>query len=86
MDGIGFPCTYPVEMIYPVDSTIVSVKSKLQHTLCIPQAFETFAVLGEGNLIISLLGGEEFDPHARVRVGNLNHSLNYMSIILLLVG
>ena len=52
------------DMIYPVDSTIVSVKSKLRHTLRIPQAFETFAILGEGNLITSLLGGGEFDPHA----------------------
>ena len=55
-------------MIYPVDSTIVSVKSKLQHTLCIPQAFDAFAVLGEGNSIISLLGGGEFKPQPRLYV------------------
>ena len=61
---LASPILIQQKMIYAVDSTIASVKSKLQHTLCIPEAFETFAVLAEGNLIISLLGHGEFDPHA----------------------
>ena len=34
---------------------------------------------GGGNLIISLPGGGEFDPHA-LGVGNLNGTLDYMLI------
>ena len=50
----------------------MSVKSKLQHpSPGIPRAFDTFAVPGGGNLIISLPGGGEFELHLRFHVKSL---------------
>ena len=62
VEGIGFPLTLG-EMIYPVDSTIVSVKSKLQHTRAYPR-----------HLRPSSRGWRIWSPCTRV--GNLNHSLD----------
>ena len=57
----------------------VSVKSKLQHPLGIPQAFDTFAIPRRREFDYQSLpsGGGEFDPHA-LGVGNLNCTLDFM--------
>ena len=58
----------------------VSVKSKLQHApppRAYPGHLTPLPSRGGGNLIISLPGGGEFDPHA-LGVGNLNYTLHFM--------
>lgn len=69
MDGIGFPLTCPVENDLPSGQHYcISQLSKLQHPPGTPWAFQTFAILGEGNLIISLPGGGECKPQPRFYV------------------